>query len=324
MAATVALVTGCSTRNDEPRRVTVPPGSSFAAAAESLHTAGVIGSPRAFRMYATLRGRDRDLKAGTYEISPGASWGEVIETLAAGRGVQARVTIPEGWQLREIVPHLARALGVSEDSVAAAASDSALRERLGVPTPTLEGYLFPDTYLFSQGTPARDAIRELVRRFENVWDAEWDTRLQELGMTRHQIVTLASIVEKEARVADERPVIAAVYHNRLRIGMPLQADPTVQYALGRHTERVLFEHLEIESRYNTYRNAGLPPGPIASPGRASIEAALHPADVRYLYFVARPDGRHEFRRTFDEHRRARDEIRRQQRAGSAAPRSGGN
>ncbi len=315
LAAT--LLAGCSTQHDEPARVTVPSGATLAAAAESLNVAGVVSSPRAFRMYARLRGRDRELRAGTYQIEPGASWDDVLNLLSGGRSLQARITIPEGWQLREIIPYLARTLDTPEDSVAAAASDSAWREQLDVPTPMLEGYLFPDTYFLAYGTSARDAVRELLRRFEEVWDPAWDERLTELGMTRHQIVTLASIVEKEARVADERSVIAAVYHNRLRIGMPLQADPTVQYALGRHTERVLFRDLEVDSRYNTYRHPGLPPGPIASPGRASIEAALYPADVRYLYFVARPDGRHEFRETFDQHRRARDEIRRQQRASGA-------
>lgn len=324
VAFTGMLFVGCATQHDEPARVTVPSGATFAAASESLRTAGVIASPRAFRLYARLRGRDRELRAGTYQIEPGASWSDVLAVLSGGRGLEARVTIPEGWQLREIIPYLARTLEVPEDSVTAAATDSAWLERLDIPASMLEGYLFPDTYFFAYGTSARDAVRELIRRFEEVWDPAWDARLAELGMTRHQIVTLASIVEKEARVADERPVIAAVYHNRLRIGMPLQADPTVQYALGRHTERVLFRDLEVDSRYNTYRHPGLPPGPIASPGRASIEAALYPADVRYLYFVARPDGRHEFRETFDQHRRAREEIRRQQRApGSSRPRDGG-
>jgi UPF0755 protein len=151
----------------------------------------------------------------------------------------------------------------------------------------------------------------MVRRFLQVWQPEWDARLQTLAMNRHDIVALASIIEKEARLDEERPVISAVYHNRLRDGMPLQADPTVQYARGQHTNRVLYRDLEIESPYNTYRNAGLPPGPIASPGRASIEAALFPADVPYKFFVAHPDGHHEFRVTFREHTEARAEIRRE-------------
>lgn len=318
----VISIAACSTRHEEPARVTIPPGASFAVAADSLRAAGIIGSTGLFRIYARARGDDRAVKAGTYEIPPGASWNEVLATLASGRGLQARVTIPEGWQLREIVPHLASTLGVPEDSVSAAVQDSTLIAQLEIPIPSLEGYLFPDTYLFAYGISAREAVREMVRRFLQVWEPAWDERLAEIGMSRHQLITLSSIVEKEARVADERPVIAAVYHNRLRIGMPLQADPTVQYALGRHTERVLFRDLEVESRYNTYRHPGLPPGPIASPGRASVEATLNPANVPYLYFVARPDGRHEFTRTFDEHRRARDAIRRQQRQLQPGPSAG--
>ena len=165
------------------------------------------------------------------------------------------------------VTKLCRALSVSPDSVVTAASDSALRRRLDVPTPTLEGYLFPDTYTFAEGTSPEEAVGMLVARFEQVWKPEWTTRLQALAMSRHDVITLASIIEKEARLAEERPVISAVYHNRLKRGMLLQADPTVQYALGKHVDRVLYKDLEVDSRYNTYKHPGLPPGPIASPAR---------------------------------------------------------
>jgi UPF0755 protein len=168
--------------------------------------------------------------------------------------------------------------------------------------------------------PARTAVRQLVRRFQTVWDPSWDAQLQRLAMSRHDIVTLASIIEKEARLPEERPVISAVYHNRLRDQMPLQADPTVQYARGQHTARVLYRDLEIDSPYNTYRHRGLPPGPIASPGRASIEAALFPARVPYKFFVAHPDGHHEFRVTFEEHVEARQDVRREQQRSRAPAR----
>ena len=141
----------------------------------------------------------------------------------------------------------------------------------------------------------------MTQRFEAMWDPAWDDRLQELAMNRNDIVTLASIIEKEAVLPEERAVISAVYHNRLKRRMPLQADPTVQYALGLHRDRLYFKDLRVDSPYNTYRYPGLPPGPIASPGKASIEAALYPARVGYLYFVAMPDGHHEFRKTFTEH-----------------------
>ena len=305
-----ALLLACGGEPGAVRRVTVPPGSSFAAATDSLARAGLVRAPILFRAYAKLRGRDRDIKAGTYALRQGASWSELVEALARGQGVEKPITIPEGFEIREIAPLLSRALGTPVESVYAATRDTTLRRRLDVPAETLEGYLFPDTYRFPYGTTAREAVAEMVRRFEEVWQDAWDERLQTLAMRRHDIVTLASIVEKEARLAEERPVIAAVYHNRLRTGMPLQADPTVQYALGAHRERVLYRDLEVESRYNTYKHPGLPPGPIASPGRASIEAAVYPANVPYLFFVAHPDGHHEFRTTFQEHMEARREVRR--------------
>ena len=314
MAAAASLVTGlaCGGASDgRPRRVTIPSGSSFAIAVDSLARAHVVSSPRLFRFYASARHRDRDLKAGTYVFQPGASWNDVLDALTRGKGLVHTVTIPEGFALSSIAALLGRALSVPPESIIVAASDSALRNRLDIPTPTLEGYLFPDTYSFADGTPPAEAVRMMVARFEKVWKPEWDARLQELAMSRHDIMTLASIVEKEARLAEERPVISAVYHNRLKRGMLLQADPTVQYALGRHVDRVLYKDLEVDSRYNTYKHVGLPPGPIASPGAASIEAALYPANVPYLYFVASPDGHHEFRQTFAEHTEARDQIRRE-------------
>jgi UPF0755 protein len=313
MASVALLLAGLAcggSPTGAPVRVVVPPGSSLRAAADSLARAGVVRSSRLFRLYATLRGEDRALKAGTYELRPGTSWSEVLATLTEGRAVVASITVPEGFALSAIVPLLAQRLGVPAESAAAAVQDSALRRELDVPTPTLEGYIFPATYTFAAGTSARTAVASMAREFQRRWQPAWTARLDTLGMTRHQVVTLASIVEKEARVPDERPLIAAVYCNRLRAGMLLQADPTVQYARGEHVERVLYSHLATESPYNTYRNPGLPPGPIASPGTASLEAALYPADVRYLFFVARPDGRHEFRNTFAEHTRARQEVRR--------------
>ena len=219
------------------------------------------------------------------------------------------VTIPEGFSLGQIASVLAAKLNVPVDSVMAAASDTALLHRLDVPTPTLEGYLFPDTYIFPEHTTARAAVDAMVRRFEQVWKPEWTARLDTLHLSRNDVLTLASIVEKEAKVPEERPVIAAAYLNRLRDGMLLQADPTVQYALGKHVARVLYKDLDVESAYNTYKHKGLPPGPIASPGRASIEAALYPANVPYEYFVAFPDGHHEFRTDLKSHEQAKLEAR---------------
>ncbi len=300
----------------EPVRVLVPSGASFRDAADSLGAVGLIRTPRLFAWYARLQGRDRTIRAGTYELRPGTPWSALIDALHTGRGVVASVTIPEGWMLRQMLPLLARALDIPRDSLEAAIRDSTLRARVGTPTETLEGYLFPDTYTFPLGTTARQVVAAMVARFERAWRPEWDARLASLGRTRHEVVTLASIVEREVRLAEERPVVAAVYWNRLRIGMPLQADPTVIYALGRSVSRVLYADLEIRSPYNTYRNAGLPPGPIAAPGTAALDATVHPAQVPYRYFVAHPNGHHEFRTTYREHLDAIREVRARARADS--------
>jgi peptidoglycan lytic transglycosylase G len=302
------MLFACSAPHGAPVRVIIPRGASFRAAADSMASAGVIQSPLAFRIYARARGRDRQIQAGTYLLRRGTGWSDLVRAMNGGMGIINRVTIPEGFTIAQITPVLVRALKTTPDSVDVAVRDSALRARVSDPAQTLEGYLFPDTYVFAPGTTARQAVTEMVKRFEREWKPQFDTEAMALGHSRHEIVTMASIVEKEARLPEERPVIAAVYYNRLRDGMALQADPTVQYAMGRHTERVLYRDLTIDSPYNTYLHTGLPPGPIASPGGASLRAALTPANVPFLYFVAAPDGHHEFRATMAEHEKAKKEV----------------
>jgi UPF0755 protein len=301
-------VSGASNPLDTPVRVVVPRGASMRAAADSLATNGVIGSTRLFRWYAALSGSERDIKPGTYMFSPDAGYRDVLDALVTGRGIMRTVVIPEGFDLREITPAIAKALSVPEDSVRAAVTDTAWRRRLDVPALSLEGYLFPATYSFTDGTTARDAVNAMIERFENAWTDEMTARARAMNVSRHDVMTMASIIEKEARKPEERPLISAVYWNRVKKGMLLQADPTVQYALPQHVGRVLYKDLEVESKYNTYKYPGMPPGPIASPGAASIAAALAPADVPYLYFVARADGGHEFRTTFEEHTQAIADI----------------
>ena len=312
-AFTATLIAcGSGTGSGTPVRVSVPQGSTFRAAVDSLAERGIVGQPGLFRLYAKLTGRDGALKAGTYRIQRGASWSHVLDVITEGKGLTHTVTVPEGYSAGAISLLLERVLEVPADSVRAAISDPELLESLDIPVTTVEGYLFPDTYTFADGTPAREAVATMVRRFEQVWKPEWDDRLQQLAMSRHDIVTLASIVEKEARLAEERPVIAAVYHNRLRDRMLLQADPTVQYALGRVTyQRLFYKDLTIDSPYNTYKYLGLPPGPIASPGEASIVASLYPAQVPYKFFVAYPDGHHEFHVDYASHSRAVQQARRE-------------
>ena len=301
--------------NRREARVIIPRGATLRVAADSLARAHVVRSAMAFRVYAIMRGGSRTIQAGTYVFKRGVSWREVLDDLRGGKGLEHSITIPEGWSLQQIEPQLARVLGAPLDSVRAATRDTALLHVLDVPTETLEGYLFPDTYVFPEGTTARAAVKAMVGRFQQVWRPEWDLQLQKLAMSRNDVMSLAAIVEKEARLPEERPVIAAVYMNRVKAGMLLQADPTVQYALGHHVARVLYKDLEVESPYNTYRHKGLPPGPIASPGRPAIVAALFPANVPYRFFVARADGHHEFTTDFARHgtavraaRRERDSL----------------
>jgi UPF0755 protein len=290
-------------------RVIIPRGASFADAADSLSKANLVGWRKMFRIYARVTGGDRNIKPGTYLLRHGTPWSDIIGALHGGHGLVNTITIPEGYTISQIAPLLAKTLKVPVDSVQVAVRDTAELARLDIPTPTLEGYLFPDTYAFPLGTTARQAVREMVYDFERRWRPEWDTKAAEMKINRNDLVTMASIVEREARLPEERPVIAAVYYNRLQKGMLLQADPTVQYALGHHVGRVLYKDLEIKSPYNTYINKGLPPGPVASPGVASLAAAANPANVPYLYFVASPDGHHEFRMTLGEHTSAIKEVR---------------
>lgn len=299
----LVAVVGCATMDDSPVELTIRPGSSFREIADSLHAHDVVRFPRLFGAYAARRGRDRSTRYGTYLIKRGASWEGILHALQTGEGIINRVTVPEGLPLWESLPLIAAKLTLPLEALEAAVRDPGLLARLGVPqgTTTVEGYLFPETYDFPSQVTARYVVEQMVARFEQRWDPAWDARLAELAMTRHQVVTLASIVEKEVRKGSERPTVSGVYHNRLRIKMALQADPTVQYAMQVRPGRVLLRHLKVDSPYNTYKYPGLPPGPIAAPGRASLEAALFPAKVPYKYFVAHPDGHHEFRTTYEEH-----------------------
>jgi UPF0755 protein len=310
LAGITAIVAACGAGQGPSVRVTIPPGATMRVAAESLSHAHVISFARGFRIYASLRGNDRGIRAGTYLFHRNASWSYVLDALRAGKGLVHIVTIPEGFSLAQIESALEGKLGSTHDSIVAAGRDSTLLHSLDLSTPTLEGYLFPDTYIFPDGTTPRAAVAAMVRRFEQVWRPEWTARLDTIHLSQNDVMTLASLVEKEARVPEERPVIAAVYLNRLRHGDLLQADPTVQYALGKHVARVFYKDLEVESPYNTYKHKGLPPGPIASPGKPSIEAALYPANVPFKYFVAFPDGHHEFRIDLAGHEKAVAQARR--------------
>jgi peptidoglycan lytic transglycosylase G len=307
-AALVLLSAAVACRPAAPEeivRVTVPAKARFSAVADSLAAHGVIRYPLWFKLVARVKGVDRTIKAGVYELARDAPTGEVLRALAEGRTASARVTIPEGLTIPEVAAIVADRVGVPADSFVQAARDTGLARELGIRGSSLEGFLRPETYAVPLGASAADVARMMVEGFKAAWRPEWTARLDTLGMRRIELLALASIVEGEARADDERETIAGVYRNRLRIGMPLQADPTVQYAIllatGRRKARLYEKDYLFPSPYNTYLHPGLPPGPVNSPSRRSIEAALYPAQVPYLYFVAGPDGRHLFSKTYDEH-----------------------
>jgi UPF0755 protein len=300
----VALTTACAGPRSSSRvAVTIPPGATLEVAADSLAAHGMLRHPAIFRTYARLRGLGGSHKSGEYLLSADATWNELIAALEHGHGVEIRWTVPEGLMLGEVAD-LARAdLEIPREAFLAAARDSGLRRELGLP-PTatnLEGYLFPTTYVLPVHPSAREVVRVMAHEFAAQWEPGWQARLDSLRMTRHELVTLASIVESEVRYEPDRPFVSAVYHNRLRQKMKLEADPTVVYAHGRRLKRVWEKDLMVPSPYNTYLHQGLPPGPISQPGRTSLEAALYPAPVPFLYFVAQPDGKHIFSTTFAEH-----------------------
>ncbi|HVR28038.1 MAG TPA: endolytic transglycosylase MltG [Thermoanaerobaculia bacterium] len=307
------VLAGCNGEGTgDPVLVTIPTGASFTQAVDSLETHGIVRAPWAFRLYGRVTGAASRIKAGTYAMRAGTGWQTVLGALEAGESVTARVVVPEGWDIARIAPRLAEALRLDPDSVLVALSDTSAIARWDVPGPSLEGYLYPATYTFALNTPLDSAIAVMVRTYRAVWTAERQARADSIDMDQRQVITLASIIEKEAVLPEEHATIASVYHNRLRIGYPLQADPTVQYALGGHRARLLYADIDsvADNPYNTYRIRGLPPGPIGSPSQLAIDAALQPADTEYLYFVARPDGSHVFTRSLDEHNRAKNAMRR--------------
>lgn len=307
----LAALTACDTP-EVTERLVIPEGASLQAISDTLSAHRIIAWPKLFRVYVRLRGADGDIKAGTYEIQQGAGWGAALDALVAGRVVTVAVTIPEGWAIDQIAERIAPIVELPVESAVVRLRDPALSDSLAAAGPNLEGYLYPETYRFAQGVSLESVAAELLRRYREVWTPERRAALDSLGWSERELVTLASIVQAEARWKDEMPLISAVFHNRLNRRMRLQADPTVQYALETRQSRLLFSHIDsvADNPYNTYTHSGLPPGPIGSPGIAAIDAALHPADVPYLYFVARDDGRHEFSRTLRQHNQLIQRIRR--------------
>jgi len=282
----------------------IAPGEGFNQMTARLQSRGVITSPFKFKLLARFKGDDKKLKAGEYHLSASMSPSQVLDVLVNGKIYLYRLTIPEGFNAHQIADEIA-AQGLGDaHAFLALVMDPETARQFGIEAKSLEGYLFPDTYYFPRGVSALTIARKMVERFKEQFKPAWIQRAHELHLTVHQIVTLASIIEKETGDPAERPLISSVFHNRLKKKMRLESDPTVIYGIKDFDGNLTRRHLNTPTPYNTYTIRGLPPGPIASPGTASIEAALYPAHTDYLFFVSKKDNTHQFSVTIEEHNRA--------------------
>jgi UPF0755 protein len=299
--AVALILTGCQAPPAGPAVwVRIPPGDSIAAVADSLAAHGIVRSARAFERFAKMGKRHLGIEAGVYPLRPGTPMGKVLVELRKGRPPAVRIRVKEGVWLAELAPVISRELEIPLDSLMAAAQDSSLRAALATEAETIEGYLSPTEYYVPLHSTPQQVWRQMADTFEARWPPGWTARLDSLGLSRHELVTLASIIEGEDPTDTDRPLVSSVYHNRLEGGLRLQADPTVVYA-RESRNRLYNKHYRLESEYNTYRVDGLPPGPISQPSRESLLAALYPADTEFLYFVATSDGRHLFSTSYREH-----------------------
>lgn len=292
-------------------------GQSFQTVAENLHGRGLISHPYKFRILARMKGADKSIHTGEYLLAAAMSPNQILEMLVTGRVRLHKFTVPEGYRMKQIAAIVEEAGLVSQADFLQAATDGAAARRIGIEADTFEGYLFPDTYYFPRDASAAEIVMAMVERLRSLFSDQWKARTVELDYTVHQILTLASIIEKETGTASERPVISSVFHNRLEKGMRLETDPTVIYGIEDFDGNLTRKHLATRTPYNTYKIKGLPPGPIASPGLDAIAAALYPADTSYLFFVSRGDSTHQFSSTLAEHNRA---IRKYQLGGRRAGR----
>jgi UPF0755 protein len=287
-----------------PLIVFIPPHESILGIAGRVKEADVVRSRVAFVATAVARGVPRSLKAGEYEVPREATTWDVVTLLESGQ-VRRRVILhPEGASVAELARLFEAEDLAPADAIVRVATDRKFLAAHGIEAASTEGYLFPDTYQFVRGMTPEEMLGRMVQRMRAKVTPTMKERARTLGLSVHELLTLASIIEREAVIKDEQRLISAVFWNRLRIGMPLQADPTVQYAVAKERRTLTRADLLTEHPYNTYVRAGLPPGPIASPGLGAIEAALDPAPVKYLFFVAQDDKRHHFSMSIDEHNRA--------------------
>lgn len=291
----------------EFKEVLIAPGSSYRQVAAQLEEQGIITDRESFVVLGRLMGADKSIRAGFYSLNTAMRPLNVLDALKAGRIIEYQVVLPEGHTIQRAAELMEEAGLVGRHQFLALANDPEYVRGLGLDADTLEGYLFPATYYFPKGISADGIIKRLVSKYREVMNGDLKARAAEIGMTEHEAVTLASLIEREAMLDSERLLISAVFHNRLRRGMLLQCDPTVIYALqrkGKWGGNITRSDLRMKDPYNTYVHPGLPPGPIANPGKPSIISALYPADVDYIFFVSKGDGTHFFSSNLSEHNRA--------------------
>jgi UPF0755 protein len=293
------------------RIVVIPEGSTYQQVAIILKREQLIRSRWAFLLLGKTREIDRKIRPGEYELDGSMAPKEILAKLLSGRVVLHPVTIPEGFTLAQIAEVLAAQNVTDANEFTKLVRDRPFITTLGIEADSLEGYLFPETYSFARGTKAKDVIKAMVDGLHHVWGDELQAQAVRMNLSLHQVLTLASVIEKETAAKEERELIAAVFHNRLRKKIPLQSDPTVIYGLPAFDGNIHKRDLSSLSPYNTYRVQGLPPGPIGSPGAHSLHAALFPAQASYLYFVSRNDGTHHFSSTLAEHNQAVEKYQKQ-------------
>ncbi len=282
----------------------IAPGEGFGAVTHKLYTRGLCKHPDKFKFIARYKGYDKKIRAGEYTLSAAMSPLQILQKLVSGKVRLHRLTIPEGYTLAQIADVVAGVRLCSSADFSKAAADPALMAALGLTARNLEGYLYPDTYFFPGSVTALEIARAMTQRFDTVFTPAWKKRAAELKLSVHAIVTLASIIEKETGAAFERPLIASVFHNRLKRKMRLETDPTVIYGIPNFNGNLTRKDLATTTPYNTYVIRGLPPGPIANPGAKSLEAALYPADTKYLFFVSKKDSTHQFSTNIKDHNKA--------------------
>jgi UPF0755 protein len=290
--------------DSDEKIVIVDRGQSLKQTADTLHARGLITQPFKFRLLARLKGADKRIQVGEYLIASDLPPGDILDMMVSGRVRLYRFTVPEGSNLIQIADIIESAGLINRQVFLQSSKDPELLEKMGLIETSFEGYLFPDTYFFPKNARAEQIIEAMVTRLRAEISDAWMKRAAELGFSLHEVLTLASIIEKETGAPFERPLISSVFHNRLKKGMRLETDPTVIYGIEDFDGNLTRKHLETSTPYNTYLMKGLPPGPIASPGRASLEAALYPAESKFLFFVSKKDGTHQFSTNLVEHNRA--------------------